>query len=250
MQPARARWSTERVVSVAVGILGATIVATGAARAMSILGLLMLVAGGAWIVFISLFSAIVQNLAPEWVRARVLAVFLLVFQGGMALGSVLWGLVGQHSGIDAALSWGGVGTICTAALGLLWRVPQGPADVTPWVHWKAPVVVKDVEPELDDGPVLVLVEYRVAPDRATAFVDAMADYERVRRRDGASRWELFRDTADPERYVETFLVKSWAEHLRQHARQTRGDRRIEERVYASSHGVPSVKHLVATRHRR
>jgi MFS family permease len=79
MQPARARWSPEAVVSTAVAILGMTIVAVGAMRPMSGLGVLMLVAGGAWIIFISLFSALVQTLAPDWVRARVLAVFMPVW---------------------------------------------------------------------------------------------------------------------------------------------------------------------------
>jgi hypothetical protein len=45
----------------------------------------------AWIVFISLVSALMRTLAPDWVRARVLAVFMLVFQGGLAAGSASWG---------------------------------------------------------------------------------------------------------------------------------------------------------------
>lgn len=93
MQPARSRWSTETVASSGVVILGATIIATGTMRHLSARGALMLVGGAAWIVFISLVSALVQNLAPDWVRARVLAVFMLFFQGGMAAGSAAWGAI-------------------------------------------------------------------------------------------------------------------------------------------------------------
>jgi len=164
MQPARARWSSEVVVSAAVAILGITIVAAGAVRTMSGLGVLMLVAGGAWIIFVSLFSALVQTLAPDWVRARVLAMFMLIFQGGLAAGSALWGLIGQREGIDAALLWAGIGTVATSGLGLFWRLPSGPADLSPWNHWRIPVAVEEVGPGLEDGPVLVTVEYHVESD--------------------------------------------------------------------------------------
>ncbi len=100
MQPARARWSTEAVASGGVAILGLMTVAAGFLHAMTLLAAAMLVAGAAWIVFISLVSALMQSLAPDWVRARVLAVFMLVFQGGLAAGSALWGAVaaqGRHS---------------------------------------------------------------------------------------------------------------------------------------------------------
>jgi len=231
-------------------MLGVTIMATGALRAMSALGALMLMAGGAWILFISLFSTLVQNLAPDWVRARVLAIFMLTFQGGMAGGSALWGVVAQHAGIQRALLWAGLGTVLTAALGLVSRLPDGPADVSPWNHWRMPVVTKALDVALDDGPVLVVVEYRVDADRRDGFLRAMHDYEYVRRRDGASRWGIYRDTADSDRFVETFLVHSWAEHLRQHARQTRGDRGLEETVRGFAHGEPQVRHLIDARHSR
>jgi hypothetical protein len=90
----------------------------------------------------------------------------------------------------------------------------------------------------------VSVEYHVDRDRVAAFVAAMLDYERVRRRDGASRWGLFRDIEHAERYVETFLVSSWAEHLRQHDRSTLADRELEERVRSYARGEPSVRHLI------
>ena len=81
-----------------------------------------------------------------------------------------------------------------------------------------PAVLKDLEVDLDDGPVLVTVEYFVDPHRTSAFVHVMQEYEHVRRRDGASRWGLYHDTEVADRYVETFVVDSWAEHLRQHTR--------------------------------
>jgi len=247
MPRARARWSTDAVVSTAIGILGVTIAFTGIARSLSVLGVLMVVAGGGWITFISLFSALVQGMAPDWVRARVMAIFILSFQGGIAAGSALWGFLGEWAGIHTALMWAGVGCVAIAAFSLFWRLPTAPVDISPWDHWRMPAVVKDVEVMLEDGPVLITIEYTVDAHHTAAFVRAMQAYEHVRRRDGASRWGLYHDTEAANRYVETFVVDSWAEHLRQHARLTQADRHLEERVNALVRDQPRVHHLIDAR---
>jgi len=244
MPRARARGSTEIVASSGIAALGLVTVATGMLHALLPLSVMMLAGGAAWIVFISLVSALVQSLAPDWVRARVLAVYMLIFQGGMAAGSAIWGATAAREGVQIALLWAGVGTILTAALGLIARLPDTTADVSPWNHWRMPAVIADVAPALADGPVLVTVEYVVDRDRADAFERAMLEYERVRRRDGASSWGIFRDVENPDRYLETFLVSSWAEHLRQHGRLTRADRGLEERLRACTRDTPTVRHLV------
>jgi MFS family permease len=244
LQPARARWSTETVASVGVAILGMATIAVSLLQELPALSVVMLIGGAAWIVFISLVTALVQKLAPDWVRARVLAVFILVFQGGMAAGSALWGTIGQHAGVPTALLWAGLGAIATTGLGLLWRLPDTTMDVTPWNHWRMPVIADGLELGPESGPVLVTVEYLVDRDHASDFLKAMHRYERVRRRDGASRWGIYRDTEHPDQFVETFIVGSWAEHLRQHERITRADRALEERISSYTLKEPKVRHLI------
>ena len=245
MQPARARWSEDAVVSGGVAILGLMTALAGFLHSMAALAATMIVAGAAWIVFISVMSALVQTLAPDWVRARVLAIFMLLFQGGLAAGSALSGIVAARAGIQQALLWAGLGIVATTALGFVARLPDATTDVSPWNHWRMPAIVKDLRPEFDEGPVLVTAEYRVSRDQREGFLDAMHEYERVRRRDGAYRWGVYRDLEDADRYVETFLIRSWAEHLRQHERSTKADREIEERMRRYVMGVPTVRHLVA-----
>jgi len=99
-------------------------------------------------------------------------------------------------------------------------------------------------PGLEQGPVLVTVEYRVDAEHADAFLRVMQQYERVRRRDGASRWGLYRDLEQADLYLETFIVVSWAEHLRQHERLTRGDRDLEQSIGSLARGEPIVRHLI------
>ena len=89
MQRAQARWSADKVVGAGIVIFGLVSIASGSVYGLPLLGLLMLIGGGAWISFISLFNVQALNQTPDWVRARVLAVFMLVFRvEGHALAEV------------------------------------------------------------------------------------------------------------------------------------------------------------------
>lgn len=245
LQPARTRWSEDAVASGGVAILGLMTAIAGSLHAIVPLAATLLVAGAAWIVFISVMSALVQSLAPDWVRARVLSIFMLVFQGGLAAGSALSGALAARVGIPHALLWAGLGIVATTALGLVANLPDATTDVSPWNHWRMPAIVDDVRPKIDEGPVLVTVEYQVDLNRSEEFLAAIHEYGRIRRRDGAYRWGVYRDLEVTGRYVETFLIRSWAEHLRQHDRLTKADREAEERLRTYVTAVPNVRHLVA-----
>jgi predicted MFS family arabinose efflux permease len=241
MQRARSRWSADVIVSVGIAVFGLTTIAAGTLHALVPLGAVMLIGGAAWISFISLFNVQVLNQAPDWVRARVLAVSMLVFQGAVAAGSAAWGAIAERSGVGSALLWAGIGTILSTGLGLVLRLPSEKVDLTPWNHWRLPLVSGA---DADDGPVLVTVEYQVNPERVSEFIKTMRKYGRVRRRDGASRWGICRDLEKPDRYIETFVVSSWAEHLRQHDRLTRADSQLEERLRTCIANDPTVRHLL------
>ena len=203
--------------------------------------------GTAWMTMMSTLTVAAQESVPAWVRARALAVGLLVIQGSMATGALVWGVVATHTGLDTALLAAAGALVASLVVAPRFRLDAHDGlDLGPSDHMGQPVVQGDVA--FDEGPVLVTVEYRVDPARADAFVEAMEDLERTRRRDGAIRWGLFQDTADAWRWLETFLVESWVEHLRQHERVTMSDRLLRDRVYALIEGgEPRVSHLVARR---
>jgi hypothetical protein len=169
---------------------------------------------------------------------------MLVYQGSFALGSAAWGAVAQRSGVRSALVYAGIGTIGSVAFALFSRLPDSTLDLRPWEHWRRPAVIKDVEPELRQGPVLVTVEYTVIPGRSAEFVETIHQYARILRRDGAYEWGIFRDTEAGDRYLEIFLVNSWAEHLRQHERQIQADRELELRLSTFLTREPEVRHLI------
>ena len=205
----------------------------------------MAVGGIAWMALMSSFNVAAQTAAPAWVRARVLSVYLLVFMGGMAAGSVLWGAVATRTGIPLALVIAAGGLVVGLGVAPRYRL-QGAQqlDLTPSMHWPEPTVV--IEPHPDQGPVLVMLEYRIDPERSRDFTLAMQAMKRARQRGGAIRWGLFRDAADASRYVESFVVESWAEHLRQHERVTIADRAAEDyvRVFHLGENPPIVSHFI------
>lgn len=230
----------------------ATLVFAGATLAAAYLRFAPLVvlttaAGGlAWLTVMSCVGFAAQIAVPAWVRARALSVYLLVFQGLLAAGSLAWGALAQQFGTATALTLAAVALAGGLAATGRWPLHQVQRlDLNPSGHWPGPQVA--ITPELEDGPVLVTVEYRVPTERADEFLAAMDAMRRFRRREGAIRWDLFHDLGDPDRYLETFLVTSWAEHMRQHTRVTVEDQAIEARAFSFLQpGVaPVAAHLIA-----
>jgi MFS family permease len=208
----------------------------------------MLFGGASWTVFMSLFNMIVQNLAPDWVRARVLAAYLFVFQGSVAIGSALWGLLAQHTSAQAALLVSGIGIGACLLLQIPLKLPSTAVDLSTWNHWHNPNIFAENTPHI--GPVLVTVRYVIDPAKAPEFLNEIHRYERIRRRDGATRWGIFLDTEIPNAYLETFLVDSLAEHQRQHGRFTVADRELELRVLSYALEATTVKHYIRARKTR
>ncbi len=115
----------------------------------------------------------------------------------------------------------------------------------PSLHWPRPIVAN--EPPAEYDPVLVTLEYQIDPLRLQDFLAAMHEVQLSRRRGGAIRWGLYQDGASPGRYIETFVVESWIDHLRQHERVTLADRMAEEHARSFHLGTttPAVSHFVA-----
>ena len=221
----RAKVSRDVLVAGASALYAVAALLLAHVQNLALLALAMLATGVAWISILSALQVSAQMTLPPWVRARGLAAFVMVFMGGMALGSILWGQVATRIGIPAALTIAALGM--AVAIALTWRFKLGQHQVrnfTPSLDWPAPVLAEIPEP--DSGPVLVTIEYRVRPDKRKEFVSAMRAVEQMRRGNGAYFWELVHDSADPARYLECFMDESWVEHLRQHERASIADREI------------------------
>src|SRR5262249_32457109 len=161
--------------------------------------------------FLSLFNVQILNEAPEWVRARVLGISLLVVQGAIAIGSFTWGVVAAPWGVGRALLIAGTGALCATGLAVFFRFSEATQHLTPWPHWRLPEA--EIAQIRNEDRVLVTVQYEVHPDQTERFIKVVKDIGRMRRRDGASRWGICRDMEMRARFLETFTVDSWAEHV-------------------------------------
>jgi len=232
---------------VAVGTLGTafSLLLLGVARHSGLGLAACLVAGISWIAVLATLNVSVQVSLPDWVRGRGLAMFVTVFFGAMTAGSALWGQLASALSLPAAHFIAAAGAVAGIALTWRWKLQSGAGvDLAPSMHWPAPVLAIDAN--ADRGPVLVTVEYRIAPEKREAFLVAVRDLGQRRRRDGAYAWDVFEDAAEEGRFLETFMLASWLEHLRQHQRVTNADRVVEKAVREfGAVAEPKVTHFIA-----
>jgi MFS family permease len=186
-------------------------------------------AGIAWVCVFASLSTGTQSSAPGWVRARAVSMNQVATQGCLALGSALWGALASGIGTRWAL-----GASAAAVILLQWvyrrvRVSMGQeADVVPGAQ--LPDLAIASEPLPDDGPVLIQLEYRIDAQNRDAFLKAIQKVGPTRRRNGATSWRVFRDLGEEGRFVERYVIASWAEYVRLRARMTMADSRLQQRV--------------------
>jgi len=233
---------------IAGGSLAFAAVAIGAAtqRELFVLCPIMLAGGFAWVSVLSTLTVAAQQASPPWVRARALAVYLIVFQAGIAGGSALWGAVATSAALSTAYFGIAGGLVLGAAIAVRLRpAADEVVDHSPAHHWPDPVVTG--EPPLEAGPIMVQVEYSVDSSCADGFRSAMTELGHNRRRDGAVEWWLFQDTADPSRFVETWIEETWAEHLRYHDLVSVAQKELEQRIrdLTRSGSTITTRHFIA-----
>jgi MFS family permease len=233
--------SVDGLITGASGVFAAVTIGSGLVRNRTLMVALMLLGGVAWMIVLSSLNVAARMVVPAWVQARSLAIYLLVFQGGTAMGSLAWGAVASRWGISSTLVAAGVGLIIGAATTFIFPLHRGDSlDLRPAADWPEPNITGELD--IEKGPTFVTVEYRIDPLNAEEFVRAMGDMRRIRRRDGAVRWALFVDASDPARFLEEFVVESWLEHLRQHERITVSDRQLQEQIRLL-HTAPEAPHV-------
>jgi predicted MFS family arabinose efflux permease len=235
-------WSSDQSVVVSSAVIAVMLVLIGAIGSVWVTGPALFIAGGAWTTGTVTLNVATQRALPWWVRARGLGLYMVVLAGGIAVGSAVWGaLAGWNTPlahvVAAVMLAAGIPTARRWRLDAVTGLDLRPARPT------APIVV--LEPAPDDGPVLVTVSYRVPPAAHGEFVEMMRRVERDRRRGGAKEWGLYRDLADTDRFVETFEVNTWGEHLRQHERRTRTADVMLQRTREFVEGDVEVTHLVS-----
>ena len=240
--------STDALLASAIVLFAAATAGPAYTAHFALICAVMLVGGVAWIAVMSTFNVVAQVTVPGWVRARALAVYGIVAQGGVAVGSAFWGVVAERLSLTTTLLCAAAALAVSLAAALRYRLRlEDEIDFSPSAHWPEPILAQ--QPAPDAGPVLITVEYQIDANRAQEFAAAMHGLRSQRLRDGAYRWGLYNDSAAPNRFIETFVVESWAEHLRQHSRVTVADKATEDIVRAFHVGAkaPVISHFIYAR---
>jgi len=197
-------------------ILAGVALLLGYVHLSAIAALALACGGSAWVTVLSTLNSLYQLTLPQWVKTRGMSFYLVVFQGGTAVGSALAGVLAQHAGLSVTLAIVAGGLMLGPLVGLRFRLrPIAPEELLPIGDWPQPVLAV---PGAPGGPVQVTLEYFALGGHEDELMAALEDTRFSRRRTGASSWRLWRDSAEPARLLEQFVVVSWEEHLRQHER--------------------------------
>ena len=219
----------------------------------------MFTGGIAWIIVVATLNVSMHKANPKWVGARSLATHTTIFQGGLAAGSVIWGSVAanidERTALIIAAIGLGLGLLTGLKFKLIGDIQSKSIKESASMYWSSPIMF--FEPSLEAGPVLVKIEYKIDNEGQQQqnnknillndFLIALKDLSKIRKRDGAIQWGVYRDGTDPHIFIENFVVESWAEHLRQHERLTAADIEILDKVRSFHIGdkPPVVTHYIA-----
>src|SRR5688500_5161125 len=227
----RSKVSVESLITYSIGLLAIVILAMGYVRDFAILCIIMGIGGVAYITIISKFYTIGIKSAPKWIGARVLAVYLLILNGGLAVGSVIWGSMANTLGIPITLS------VASLALGVTILAKKrynttllDELDFTPsGDHWSLPSDLSIDLPQ-NDNQVLITIDYKIDPKLSNEFEKSVRDLGRILKSEGMAYWELFQDTTDIGHYIEIRIADTWTDHMRQHERVTKNVQIMEDKI--------------------
>ena len=228
----RPKTSVESLITISIVLLAIVMVTMGYVQNFGILCMVMALGGAAYITIISKFYTIGIKSAPRWIGARVLAIYLLILNGGFAIGSVLWGTVANLFGISIAL------LVASLVLGATIIAKKrysstllDDLDFTPASdHWSLPALYS-VDNSQNENQALITIEYnKIDPKLSDEFEQSVRELGRMLRSEGMAYWELFRDPTDNSHYIEIRIADTWTDHLRQHEYVTKNVQAMENRI--------------------
>jgi MFS family permease len=224
--------SVESLITISIALLAIVTLTMGYVRVFDLACMVMGLGGIAYITILSKFYTIGIKSAPKWIGARVLAVYLLILNGGLVVGSVIWGAVANTFGIPLTLL---VASLVLAAT-IIDRKPYSSEllddlDFSPASdHWSLPPQ-SSIDPKQDDNRALVTIEYKnIDPELSHEFETSIHELGRVLKSEGMAYWELFQDSSDISHYIEIRIADTWTDHMRQHENVTKNVQDLENRI--------------------
>ena len=244
----RPKASVESLITGSIALLAIVTFTMGYVRDFAILCLVMGLGGAAYITILSKFYTIGVKSAPRWIGARVLAVYLLILNGGLVVGSIIWGTVANTCGIPDTL------LVASLTLGATIIVKKRYSstlledlDFTPASdHWSLPPQSL-VDPSQNDSQALITIEYnKIDPKLSDEFEQSVRELGRILKSEGMAYWELFQDPSDIGHYIEIRIADTWTDHMRQHEYVTKNVQFMENKIRALIKDCPQpiISHYI------
>lgn len=235
----RKNMSGEAAVRACTLSMGGAMAAVALSREPVLTAAALVLTGAVWTIVWTLFNIGVQLSAPRWVAGRALAAWQAAFSGGVAIGSWIWGRITDAAGVESALLISAALMLLLPLLGLWLPMPR--------ISTRGEDGEALADPEVRlalthrSGPLVVEIEYRVAPENARQFHNVMQAVQLFRQRNGAYGWSIARDIADPELWTERYHCPTWLDYLRQRNRSTKSERALDRQATAFHVGPEPIR---------
>jgi MFS family permease len=188
-------------------------------------------AGAGWTLSASELWVAAQRAMPSWARGRMNATVIMVSQGAIALGGIVWGFSSQVAGINVTLVVAAIGM----ALSVLLAIPLS-INFTKSLSFDPPPIscvmmplVNNPQPR--DGPVAITFEIEVDRMRGREFLRLMREVRLIHRRNGAFAWRLDEDLTRSNIYRIEMMVPSWTGYLLQRDRLTNAEQETIKKLW-------------------
>lgn len=246
VRPRIGRWIDGSWVPYTITLFGVSGIILGIAPSIVVAGVGMFLAGLFWLLTLATLNATAQLMSPSWIRGRAMSIYTLAFAGVMPIGSILSGYVADQIGTPATLLIFSTGAVTLGLFTPRFRIPHVDEVETPEFTERPGSGSPHDDTLFEGGPVIVLNTWHIDESDFAEFTRVMNQVRLVRLSTGAYRWRLFRDTSDPRRLTELMALRSWEEHMAQHARIDDAAAALLRRARSfDRQDGPVTRHLIA-----
>lgn len=246
IRPRVGRWLNGSWVPYTITLFGVSGIVLGVAPSLPVAGLAMFLAGLFWLLTLATLNATAQLMTPAWIRGRAMSIYTLAFAGVIPIGSILSGFIADQMGTPGALLLFSAGALVLGLVASRFQIPHVDEVETPEFTEAAAAESPHRETMFNGGPVIVVNTWQIDQGDFTEFTGVMNQVRLVRLSTGAYRWRLFRNTSDPTRLTELMVLRSWEDHMAQHARIDDAAAALIRKARSFDRGDgPVTRHLIA-----
>ena len=240
----RARFSSNMLTVIANLMIAVVFLLMTFVRDQAIFMIVAALAGVGWTLSASELWVAAQRAMPSWARGRINATVIMVSQGAMALGGIVWGGAATAFGVNHTLIVGAA----LLFLSLILAIPLSINFTETLDFDPAPVTSLSYKlihmPQLHDGPVAIMCEFQVDPARGREFIELMRHVRLIHLRNGAFCWRLHKDLTRRNTFRIEMMVPCWAQHVLQRERMTQAEKKIIDRANALHVGEGPIEERI------